>query len=472
MKKNSLKDKVWFYLSMFSLFIVGGILSLQIVSLGFYFEWSKVHEIKNIANKISSAYNKKNYNDILDLLAFREDVCIEIHKNNTIIYSTDSISRGCLINNSSEVKEYKSNFITSNKNSITYRAVDPKFNNKALIYGIKVNDDTYAFISTSLEPINSTVTVLKSQLIFIILIVLIFAFIIAYTISKKISKPIEQITETSKKMSKGNYDVVFKTGTDIKEINELENTLNNAAVELSKTESIRRELLANVSHDLKTPLTLIKANAEMVKDLTFKNKEKREKNLDTIIEEVDRLNLLVEDILDLSKMQANSVELNYTDFDLDETIKTIIERFNVLCDRDQYKIDYEGFSSNVTADKKKIEQVIYNLINNAINYTGDDKMVYIKLIDIDNFIRVEVRDTGVGIDKEDIDYIWDKYYKVDKKYKRVSYGTGLGLSIVKNILILHGFKYGVETIKNKGTCFYFEIEKNQKKLKNVKKCFL
>lgn len=463
MKRNSLKTKIWFYLSIFSLVILAGIWFLQILSLDIYYEWNKKSEIKGIANKVLNAYNDGNYSDVLDSLAFKEDICIEITENNNISYSTDSISRGCLINNSKEINNYKLKFMLSDQSSITYRVVNPKFENKTLIYGLKIDDGIYAFISTSLEPISSTVSVLKRQLVLIIIVVLLIAFLIAYTISRKISTPIENITKLSKKMSQGNYDLVFNSDTDIEEINELEKTLTNAARDLSRIEELRRELLANVSHDLKTPLTLIKANAEMVEDLTYKDKEKREKNLNTIIEEVDRLNLLVEDVLDLSKMQSNAVTLQREKFNLNEMINTIISRFNVLCERDGYKINYNGFDCIVNADRKKMEQVIYNLINNAINYTGEDKMIYIDLIDLKSIVKVVVRDTGNGIDEKDIDYIWDKYYKVDKKYKRVTYGTGLGLSIVKNIFILHGFKYGVSSKNGVGTSFYFEINKQSKK---------
>ena len=461
MKKNSLKLKVLFYLTIFTVLILGGIWTLQILSLDIYYEWNKQFEIKKIASSVVNAY-KNDEIDILDHLAYQKDICIEITDDHDISYSTDSVSRGCLGSNSKEINDYKLEFMLSGKKSIIYKVMNPKFKNKALIYGIKLDNDSYAFISTSLEPVGSTVSTLKSQLIFIIIIVLIIAAIIALTISKVISKPIEKITKTCKEMSKGNYDVVFDTGTDIEEINELENTLNNAALELSKTEALRRELLANVSHDLKTPLTLIKANAEMVKDLTYKDKKKRDKNLNTIIEEVDRLNLLVEDILDLSKIQSNLEVLNKEEFNLNETIKSIISRFDVLCDKDGYIINYDGFDVIVNADKKKIEQALYNLINNAINYTGDDKKVYVRMIDKREFVRVEVKDTGNGIDEEDIKYIWDRYYKVDKKYRRVTHGTGLGLSIVKNILVSHEFNYGVDSKNNKGTCFFFEIEKLKK----------
>ncbi|MBE6138947.1 MAG: HAMP domain-containing histidine kinase [Firmicutes bacterium] len=457
MKKSKLKNKVWFYLLIFAIVIICGIWFLQILSLDLYYELSKKSEIKDIATIVSKTYTSGDYSEQLNKLSFDKDVCIEITENNSIAYSTDSATRGCLIN-SREINNYKLEFMLSDKKSITYKVIHPNFKNKTLIYGVKIEDGTYAFISTSLEPIGSTVSVLKRQLIQIMIIVLLLALLIGNIISKKISKPMEKINKASKEISKGNYDVVFGSNSDITEITELEESLNEMAIELSKTEELRRDLMANVSHDLKTPLTLIKANAEMVKDLTYKNKEKREKNLNTIIEEVDRLNLLVEDILDLSKIQSKSVELNLEKFNLNGLIKEIINKFEILCEKDGYIINYEGFDIDITADKKKMQQTIYNLINNAINYTGEDKKVYVKLFKINDIVRVEIIDTGNGIDEKDIKYIWDKYYKVDKRYKRVTYGTGLGLSIVKDILKLHNFNYGVESKKGSGTKFYFDIK--------------
>ena len=352
MKRSKLKNKAWFYLLIFAIVIICGIWFLQIFSLGIYYELSKKSEIKDIASTVSKTYTSGDYDDELNKISFDKDVCIEITQDNNITYSTDSATRGCLIN-SREINNYKLEFMLSGEKSVTYKIINPNFKNKTLIYGVKIEDGTYAFISTSLEPVGSTVSVLKKQLIIIMIIVLILAFLIGHIISKKISKPIEKLTDTSKQMINGNHNVVFRTDSDIQEIKELEITLNNMVEELSEIELLRRELLANVSHDLKTPLTLIKANAEMVKDLTYENKEKREKNLNTIIEEVDRLNLLVEDILDLSKMQSSAIELQKEEFNLNEVIKSIVERFGVLCEKDGYKIEYIGFDFKVIADKKK-----------------------------------------------------------------------------------------------------------------------
>ena len=181
--------------------------------------------------------------------------------------------------------------------------------------------------------------------------------------------------------------------------------------------------------------------------------------MNVIIEEVDRLTYLVNDILDLSKIQSDIEDLNYTEFDINELIINILKRYEILKETENYHFIYKNKRTIlvVTADKKKIEQVIYNLLNNAINYTGDDKKVIIKLEKITDAIRIEISDTGKGIKKGDIPYIWDRYYKNKKKHKRNLVGTGLGLSIVKEILEKHNYKYGVTSKEGKGTTFYFEI---------------
>ena len=197
----------------------------------------------------------------------------------------------------------------------------------------------------------------------------------------------------------------------------------------------------------------------MVKDISYKNKDKREHDLNVIIEEVDRLNLLVNDILNLSKLESNIESLNYEEFDLTKLINTIVERFKIYNLTEKYTfIVNTPKKAIIKADKQKIEQVIYNLIGNAINYTSDEKKIYINAYKRNNQIRVSISDIGKGINKKDLKNIWDKYYKSDKNHRRNTIGTGLGLSIVKHIFQLHQYKYGVITKKNKGTTFYFFID--------------
>ena len=324
-----------------------------------------------------------------------------------------------------------------------------------------MDNDLYAFVNTSIEPIDSTVTILKNQLIYVTLIVLILSFIVAYYISKHISKPIVKINSAAKSLAKGEYNVVFDSETNIDELKELSSTLDYMRDELCRTDELRRDLMANVSHDLKTPLTMIKAYAEMTRDLHINNKKKQKEDMNIIIEEADRLAVLVNDILTLSKMQSELDSLELTEFDLTKLIKDILKRYKIYKETLDYNFIYdENEKLMIKADQKKIEQVIYNLINNAINYTGDDNKVIIKTIKKEDTIRVEITDTGKGIKKEDIPYIWDKYYKNEKKHKRNVVGTGLGLSIVKSILELHKYEYGVISKKNIGTTFYFEIKRS------------
>ena len=458
MKKNSLNIKIWKYLSIFSIIILLFLLIFQILFLNKFYEIQKTKDIKEVAEKLKSSKTEKDLSKVINQNAYDKNICVEITDKEETLYSSKYLSHGCLMGNEENIN-YKSDFIYNNYQKMTYKIINPNNKNKTIVYGMKLDDNLYAFVNTSIQPLDHTINILKKQLIYVTIIVLALSFIIAYFISKKISKPIVNITSGANRLAKKDFNVVFSNDQDIKEIDDLADSLNYARDELEKTDELRRDLMANVSHDLKTPLTMIKAYAEMARDLNKENVEKRTQNMNVIIEEVDRLTYLVNDILDLSKIQSDIEDLNYTEFDINELIINILKRYEILKETENYHFIYNNKEQFVvTADKKKIEQVIYNLLNNAINYTGDDKKVIIKLEKITDAIRIEISDTGKGIKKEDIPYIWDRYYKNKKKHKRNLVGTGLGLSIVKEILEKHKYKYGVTSTENKGTTFYFEIK--------------
>lgn len=457
--KSNLRYKIWLYLIVFSLSILLCLWLFQVIFLDGYYKWYKTKELINTIETITTTYNDENYEEILDNISYDRGVCIELIRNNKLTYISN-YNKGCMANIEGNY-DYKSDFIKNDNTSARYTLKNPRFNNQTLVLGLKVNSNTHLFVSASLEPIDATVRILRSQLFYITLLVISLSLLVSYFISRVISSPITKMKNKAHEMAKGNYNITFEK-SDIEEINELSKTLNYACSELKKTEDLRRELMANVSHDLKTPLTMIKAYAELIRDVTHNNEEKMNKNLNTIIEEADRLNILVNDILELSKMKSNSTPLEIEEFDLNELIKKIISRYDIFIEKENYNIEYkEQKELIIKADKKRMEQVIYNLINNAINYTGDDKKVFIKVKQDKYKIRVEIKDTGKGIEKKDLEYIWDKYYKVDKTHRRVQVGSGIGLSIVKNILISHKFEYGVESKINKGTTFYFEIPKEK-----------
>ena len=460
MMKNSLKRKIWQYLIIFSLVIISFLWLFQVIFINKYYEYSKTKDIKRIANKLLTGYKSENIYNTLDEISYQENLCIEITSSNSTLYRSSTTSN-CLFSKGI----LKESFINSGSYEETYNLENPKFTNKSILEAIKLDNNLYAFLSTSLEPIDSTAKILKEQLIIISILILSLSLLIGYFISKRLSKPIVDISRKANLIAKGKIKKEFTSDSDILEIEDLNNSLNEMMVELGKTEELEKDLLANVSHDLKTPLTMIRAYAEMVRDLTYKNKEKRDSNLNIIIEETDRLTLLVNDILALSKLQQSMDNLVLSEFDLIILIKNILKRFTIYEEKYGYKIIFKHTNIRkliIKADQKKIEQVLYNLIINAINYTGDDMTVVINISKVNNLYKVEVIDSGKGIDKKDLDSIFDKYYKSEKKHKRNLYGTGLGLSIVKSIFILHNYEYGVDTKKEKGSSFYFYVSKVEK----------
>ena len=399
-----------------------------------------------------------NIIESMDDITLDNNICLEYmdYYGNQYYYNNKISS--CLLGRNKIIDKELVKFKQSGEETAFEKILNPINNSVSLLYCIKKGNG-YIFLFTSLEDIGTTTSLIKNQLIYVTLLAILFSIIIALFLSRRIAKPISDMTKKAEKLAEGNYNVQFTT-TGIKEIDELANTLNYLEQEVSKTDEYRRDLMANVSHDLKTPLTMIKAYAEMIRDITLDNKEKTKENLNVIIDETDRLNILVNDILELSKLQNNQDNLNIKKFDIVELINDILKRYQIIKETENYNLILESPSSIIVkADKKRISQVIYNLINNAINYTGDDLTVTIRITENAKDCKIEIIDTGKGIDEKDLTNIWNRYYKKEKNHKRNVVGTGLGLSIVKNILEQHHFKYGVNSIKDKGTTFYFQVKK-------------
>ena len=310
-KKNSLKINIWLFLIAFSIFILCFLWFFQIIFLDSYYKSYKTGELDKAASELRKSINLNQQK--IENIAQKRDICIEIYGDN--IYAATVSNKGCMEFGNKNFK-VKRDFINSGLLEQHYNLINERYQNETLIYALKLDTDLYAFINASLEPLDSTITILSNQSIITTIVVLILSLIIGYLISKKLSKPITQISNEARKLADGNFNANFKTDINIYEINELADSLNYAKDELSKTETLKRDLMANVSHDLKTPLTMIKAYAEMVRDITYNNKEKREENLNTIIDETDRLTLLVNDILDLSATESGNTTLKLEKVDL------------------------------------------------------------------------------------------------------------------------------------------------------------
>lgn len=312
-------------------------------------------------------------------------------------------------------------------------------------------DNRLLILNTMVTPVDSTVDTLKIQLWCVTGVMILLSGILALILSSRISKPIQAINGGAKLLGAGDYETRFEPAGG-KETRELAETLNYAAQELSKVEGLRRELIANVSHDLRTPLTMISGYAEVMRDIPGENTPE---NVQTIIDEAERLKNLVNDLLDISKLEAGKMELSLERVNLTQSIRQILSRYDKLAD---YSFDfYCGEDLYVLGDPLKLSQVVYNLVNNAITYTGADKRVTVSQSIEDGWVKVEVTDSGEGIPQDQLVSIWERYYKVDKEHKRAAVGTGLGLSIVKNILELHGGSYGVVSSQGSGSTFWFKL---------------
>ncbi len=427
-------------------------------------------ETVNNAREVVSLYKKdKLSNDI---------IYEKTRKNNFVIVVTDE--SGYVLSAYDDMGEIDNQRITnidnfgktlgnihdaiskSEDNEVYYRVEGERKRENIIIYGAFAQNNisqknAYIFVISQLQPIDSVVAVLQKQFILITAIALLMASIIAYVIARRFSKPVEKLTQSAKELALGNHNVDFEIEEAFHEITDLSNALNYASKELNKSAEFRRELMANVSHDLRTPLTMIKMYAEKIQDISGDNKEKREKDLQVIVDETDRLTVLVNDILELSKIENTKIDFEFKVFDICKTVTKVLERFSIMVNKG-YTFDLEApMQVYVLGDENRIEQVLYNLLSNAINYTGEDQKVKIIITKKFDCAKIEVIDSGEGIAKEDIANVWDRYYRT-KTHIRSQVGTGLGLSIVKTILIAHNADFGIESTIGVGSDFWFELK--------------
>ncbi len=459
-----LKFKVWIYFVMFTLVVFMLLWLFQILFLQQFYERMKVHGASQSAEQIVSSFNglrDENFYDVISEVAVKNDLCIEVLDRHCRSVYSEEVLGDCLIHGrENKTFAYIQQISESETHIIRDRIKNPRSGYDMLLYGCILGTpektEGYLLINSALVPVGSTVMIIKQQLMIITIILIIAAFFISMYLSAHLSAPIDRITRSAEELAKGNFDTKFD-GRGYLEAKKLADTLTYAEKELSRVDTMQRDLIANVSHDLRTPLTMLKAYAEMIRDLSGDNPQKRNEHLEIIINETDRLALLVNDILDLSKLESGKQKLTSSEFGISSKLTEIIDRFAGLSEKKGYTIEFKpDKEQTVCCDVVKIEQVIYNLINNAINYTGDDKKVYVRQINKPDGVVIEVEDTGQGIEEDKIKLIFDKYYR-SENHKREVVGTGLGLSIVKAVLKLHDYDYGVRSTLGKGSTFWFKI---------------
>lgn len=485
MKKMGIKSKIFMSFLIFTVLIMGLLWLFQTVFLDDFYKWIKKNEIVSVSKKLSDEKDSENLNEIVLGLSQNYQVCILVwniseNGDTSLVCSSDILS-DCIIHKGTEDFRYEL-YLDALKNGGTYLAYYDRsgFGDKAydvagggntvyvfpdnlsdsMVY-IKIvsshdNSSMVFMLNSTVSPVSATVKTLRIQLTIITFIMASLALILAFVISKILSKPIITINDTAKQLAQGNYNITFDE-KGYKEISELGATLNYTTVELSKVDKLRNELIANISHDLRTPLTMIIGYGEVMRDVPNENTAE---NAQIIVDEAGRLSRLVSDILDISKIQAGTQMLNIEKYNFTETIRDILYHYRKITSKDGYTFEFICDTPDVfvEADKLKISQVIYNLLNNAINYTGEDKKVFVRQTITDNIVHLDIIDTGEGISEDMLPYIWDRYYKIDKNHKRASLGTGLGLSIVRKILEMHFAPHGVKSSIGKGSLFWFELK--------------
>ena len=315
-------------------------------------------------------------------------------------------------------------------------------------------DPGVLMVITRITPLRSTRSAMRNQFLLIVVAVMLATGLVGYTMANSVSEPIIETNQAALALSRSRYTRPPHSG-GYREIAELNDTLVRAAEDLNRVEDLQRELIANISHDLRTPLTMIEGYAEAMRDIPDENTPE---NMQIIIDETKRLSSMVNEVLDFSRLRTGNLELRKTRFDMTELVSSICERVSKMSSVEGYTVLFDGKDPvYVQADYGRMEQVLYNLLGNALTYTGDDRTVRVREERKDGKIRISISDSGEGIAPDELPYIWDRYYRSRENHRRAIIGSGLGLNICRSILEKHQALYGADSEIGKGTTFWFEL---------------
>ncbi len=477
--RNSIKFKSWLYFVLFAALLMAALWIVQVLLLNNFYGIMKTAQTQSVVKEIEFVYNHQEHSDFLNEVAdisksYDMYVYVVSYDGKTTYFSPSAATvartpgfdleeapgdTGEMLFVSQIQKLNKRMIQTGEAASMKIMTAEGQ---EILAYAnvltSKKNEPMIVYIFSPLWPITSTVKILANQLLVVTVISLVLACLISFYLSTRITRPIRRITHSAERLAKGDYGIVFKGG-DYTEINRLADTLTGASIELEKSDMMQKDLIANVSHDLRTPLTMIRSYAEMVRDISGNNPEKRDKHLRVIIDESDRLNALVEDLLTVSRMQSGKMTLDKKDFNLTECVRSVLNTYKVMEDADEYTFEVDCPSSFIVhADEDKIKQVISNLVANAIKFCGDEKLITVSLNRRGKTIMCRVSDHGPGIPAEELEHIWERYYSSSSNTVREARGTGLGLAICKEILSLHKSSFGVDSTLGEGSTFWFHLD--------------
>ena len=476
---RSIKFKTWLYFILFTGFLMIVLWFLQVLFLNNFYEVMKVSQTEKVVKNIKTSYVSSSYKDFIkktEKISDSNDIYIYISSfdGDTMYFkpSGDNTSSRYYLE---QINTVNQRLFSEQKTYITLRIKGQDDSKITLACGIiltgKDKTPLIVYVFSPLWPVSSTIQILTNQLVYVTFIALALACLISFYLSVRITRPIRKISNSAERLAGGEYGIVFKGG-HYTEINNLADTLTRASIELEKSDMMQKDLIANVSHDLRTPLTMIKSYAEMIKDISGNNPEKREAHLNVIIEETDRLNTLVGDLLTISRMQSGKMTLNPGSFNITDAANSILNTYRIMEDSEGYHFELNSPARFiVNGDEDKIKQVISNLVTNAMKFCGEDKTVIVTLKKRGRMVLCRVEDHGIGIAPSELGHVWERYYKSSSNMVRSAEGSGLGLSIVKEILTLQKVDFGVDSTVGQGTTFWFELPyvKAEKNIKNDQK---
>lgn len=369
---------------------------------------------------------------------------------------------------------------TTSPQQLSHFLLDSGENIKNSIFVQPIMEDgkikEYAFAVASLQPVNEAMLVLKDYYVYALIIVFLVIILLSFYYSKIIVKPLIKMNRVTKKMANFDFSEKLPVTAD-DEIGGLSGSINTLSVNLKdridrlnvantklqqdiererQLEKTRKEFISGVSHELKTPLSVIRSFAEGIKDGVSKDTTYY---TDVILEETENMNRLIVEMLELAKLESGTYKLDMTTFSIGELIQQVYTKLLFSMEEKHLQVSIDVDSSIfVKANRSRIEQVVVNLLSNAIRYTPDGEKIQVSVIAMEDTVKVEIENTGNPIPEDSLEKIWDRFYRLDASRSRHTGGTGLGLSIVKNILDLHHAEYGVYNTTN-SVVFYFNLQK-------------
>ncbi|KJR98497.1 MAG: hypothetical protein VR68_10500 [Peptococcaceae bacterium BRH_c4a] len=327
-------------------------------------------------------------------------------------------------------------------------------------------------IHSPLAPIQANLRVIHEAVLYSFLFGIVAATLLAFVFSRKVSGPILKINNVARAMARGDYSQKIPTmsgdelGVLAGSINELSEQIKEKILTIEKIDSTRRGFVASISHELRTPLTIMQGYTEALMDGMARDDLQREKYLMNIYEETIRLRRLVDDLLDLRRLETGTISINMDRADLSDIIQSVSDLFSETFSQRGVSISLNIPQARLIArgDPDRLKQVVINMVDNAVRFSPNGGTVDVKGEEVSGHIRVSVRDQGPGVREEEMQLIWERFYKSDNSRTRRNSGSGLGLAIARQIIEMHGGQVGIESLPGHGSTFWFTVKAESKQL--------